>query len=176
VNEELKNRLALGVDGQTEPAIDAVNTALRLDPSFTEAYLFGGAVQLFAGHAAPGTVLLQHGAALAPADPMMIGLLGQAYALSGDAEQSRAMVQRLDGLPAGIPRSGARAHVDLGLRDTTAAFAALEQAVADREPIFAAEPLGTPLFATIRRTPHFSALLGKIGFSREAANAIRTGK
>ena len=106
-------------------------------------------------------------------DPLMIGLLGQAHAQAGDTAEARALLRQLDALPAGIPRNGARAHVELGLRDTTAAFAALEQATTDREPVFAAEPLGTELFAAIRRTPHFTALLGKLGFSVAAATAIR---
>jgi Flp pilus assembly protein TadD len=165
--------LALAVDDQAEAAMGAINMALRLDPSFTEAFLFGGAVQLIAGRTGPATTLLQRGVALAPTDPLMIGLLGQAYAQAGDSGKARAMLSELDGLPAGIPRNGARAHIALGLGDTTAAFAALEHAVADREPLFAAEPLGTPLFASLRRTPHFAALLGKVGFSAGTISAIR---
>ena len=166
--------LALAVDDQADAAMGAINMALQLDPSFTEAYLFGGAAQMIAGRPKLATELLQRGVALAPTDPLMIGLLGQAYAQSGDSGHAHAMLRQLDGLPAGIPRNGARAHVELGLRDTTAAFAALDQAVTDREPIFAAEPLGTPLFGDVRRTPHFAALLSRLGFPAATAATIRS--
>ena len=164
---------ALGVVGRTADGMDAVNAALRLDESFVEAELFGGAVQMFAGKWPQATAFLDRGAALAPTDPLLLGLTGQASAMSGDAARARAVLQQLDGLAAGIPRSGAKAHVYLGLGDTTAAFAALEQAVADREPIFAAEPLGTPLFAAIRSSAHFAALLERLGFSADAQKAIQ---
>jgi tetratricopeptide (TPR) repeat protein len=166
--------LALAIDNQIDAATGAINMALQLDPSFTEAYLFGGAAQLIAGRPKPATELLHRGVALAPTDPLMIGLLGQAYAQSGDSGHARAMLRELDGLPAGIPRNGARAHIELGLRDSTAAFAALDQAVTDHEPIFAAEPMGTPLFSEVRRTPHFAVLLSRLGFPAGTAATIRS--
>jgi hypothetical protein len=39
--------------------------------------------------------------------------------------------------------------------------------------VFAAEPLGTPLFNAIRSSPHFAALLDKLGFDAAASRAIR---
>ncbi|MGH7524939.1 MAG: protein kinase domain-containing protein [Gemmatimonadales bacterium] len=165
--------LALGVDGQFDAARAAVAAAERLDPSFAEAELFEGAVDLFAGQPAAAIAVLQRGAALGPTDPILLGLLGQAYAMAGNTAQSRAVLTAVDTLPLGIPRHGARAHVALGLHDTTTALAELEQAAADREPIFAAEPLGTPLFASIRHAPRFTSLLVRLGFLPAAITAIQ---
>jgi eukaryotic-like serine/threonine-protein kinase len=167
---------ALGMHGQYADGIAAVNTALRLDESFVEADIFGGAVELLAGRPDAALVFLRRGVALAPTNPFLVGLYGQASALAGDTAAAHGALRQLDGLASGIPRNSARAHVHLGLGDTTAAFAALEQAVVEREPIFAAEPLGTSLFAAIRRTAHFAGLLGEMGFDAETAARIRASR
>ena len=165
--------LAEGVAGRYDAAISAINASLQLDPSFAEACMFGGAVQLMAGKPAAAVAFLDRGLAIAPGDPLLLGLRGQVAASLADTSLARQLLARLADLPAGVARNGARAHIELGLRDTTAAFASLDQAIADHEPIFAAEPLGTPLFASIRVTPHFAALLARIGFDAAASRAIR---
>ncbi len=163
----------LGVGGHFADGMAAINAALQLDPSFAEACLFAGAVQLLAREPAGAASFLDRGLALAPGDPLLIGLRGQAAAVAGDTARVRQMMAQLDALPPGVATHGGRAHIQLGMGNLAAALASLDQAVSDHEPIFAAEPLGTALFAPIRGSAQFAALLARIGFDSAASRAIR---
>jgi tetratricopeptide (TPR) repeat protein len=166
--------LALGANGQYDAASSAIEASVRLDTTFVEAYAFGGAVQLYAGRAEPGIAWLARGLALAPGEPLLLSLQGYGKAISGDTTGAHAILAQLERAPDNGSLESERAHVLLGLRDTSAALTALEHAVANREPLFSAEPLATPLYASIRNSPRFAAILVQLGFDAAAIRAIRS--
>jgi hypothetical protein len=60
----------------------------------------------------------------------------------------------------------ARAHLRLGLRDTTAALDALERAVELHDPFLATEPLWSPLFDDVRASARFRKVMSTLGLAR----------
>jgi serine/threonine protein kinase/tetratricopeptide (TPR) repeat protein len=82
-------------------------------------------------------------------------------AVTGDSAQVRA---RLGALDNARPMSeGQRANALLGLHDTTAALTALERATDAGDMWYSSEPTTDPMYASVRGTRRFEALLRRVG-------------
>ncbi len=154
---------AFAAVGRSAEASEAAATAIRLDSASAAPRMMAGVAELLAGRPTVAIAHLERGVALQPGYPLMMGVLGQAYGTAGRRADAERILVQLDALPDDVPVEGARAHVHLGLGNTSAALDALDAAVVAREPMFAGEPLRSSLFATVSGSPRFAAILQTLG-------------
>ncbi len=65
----------------------------------------------------------------------------------------------------------ALAKIKLSAGDTAAAMDNLEQALRSRDPLFAAEPLRSPLYAPLHRSERFGRIVQAAGLDRRRVTA-----
>ena len=92
-------------------------------------------------------------------------------AATGDSAQVRAKLRALDSLRP-IPQ-GQKAYALLGLRDTAAALTALERATDGGEMWYSGIPTKDAMYASVRGSRRFEALLRRIGLDPDAARGSR---
>ncbi len=107
---------------------------------------------------------MEHAALVLGADePMWLGQLGEMYGLAGEAEKARGVLRRLEELARpGEPSPYHLAYVYTGLGDSERAMDQLELAQARGSGVIYGIR-GSFLFAPLRGTPRFQALLARIG-------------
>ncbi|HRX19106.1 MAG TPA: protein kinase [Gemmatimonadales bacterium] len=137
--------------------------AVVLDTTSGPTRFLAGAGWLILGSSQRALGELEVASRLAPNQPLLMGLRAQAMARAGDAAGATRLRNQLaaDAERAGV--AGGLVHAELAVGDTAAALAALERALSERDPVFASEPLDTPLMDPIRRTPRFRAVLAQVG-------------
>jgi serine/threonine-protein kinase len=158
--------VALAAAKQPARARAEASLAVQGDPTLATSWILMGAVHLFDGRPADALAALNAGLALEPRSPLGLGLAGYAAARANDLAEARRIAARIDALGAapGVPL--ARAHLRLGLRDTTAALDALERAVELHDPFLATEPLWSPLFDDVRASARFRKVMSTLGLAR----------
>jgi tetratricopeptide (TPR) repeat protein len=108
------------------------------------------------------TAAFRRAAQLGGGMPLLLGWLGQALALSGNAVEAQALLERLHGIAsqAYVPPSSF-ASIHLGLGDIDQAFVWMNRAVDMRDPMII--PIKTyPFLDPLRADPRFTALLRKM--------------
>ncbi len=150
--------LALGIAGDADRARQEMTRAVEADDTFFVTRLFNGTLFLYEGEPANAIPELQVAERSAPV-PAVLGTLGYAYAVSGDAGRARAVLARLDPSTAGGPAAIARIH--LGLGDLDAAITWMDRAADAHDPFFGSEPLSAPIFEPLRAAPGFAEVARK---------------
>ena len=92
-----------------------------------------------------------------------MGMLGYAYAVTGDVDGAHRMTARIESMPAAPGKDVALGRIALGLGDTAQALARLERASKARDPFFSTEPARSPVFATLAGNARYQTLLRSIG-------------
>ena len=107
--------------------------------------------------------MLEKGRALASDIPTVLGALGQAYALKGDHEQAREMLERLAELAQTryVPAT-CFALIHAGLGEVSLALDYLETAC-DRHDLPITAIKVHPGYDALRAEPRFAALLKRVG-------------
>ncbi|HEX6307486.1 MAG TPA: protein kinase [Longimicrobiales bacterium] len=100
--------------------------------------------------------------------PTVLGLLGHAFAMSGQPEEAARILRQLNARTADQPASFHAAVLRLGLGELDEAVALLEQAVARRSSGLLVYLPVEPLFDPLRSHPRFRALLEKMGPAPDA--------
>ncbi len=162
--------VAAALAGQGPQARTAFDAAVLADSTLATVHFLAGTGRLYLGDMAEGAAALGRAAALAPNQPLLLGIRAQALAGQGDLTTARRI---RDGLATDLGRAGTAgglAHAELAMGDTAAALDALERAVREHDPIFAAEPLASPLWRTVARSPRFDALRRQVGLVSSAAS------
>ena len=124
-------------------ALPALRRSLELDPNFAIGHLQLGRAYWFLRDREAALVELHRAVELSGRLPMFLSTLGQALALSGDVAQARQIQRELAErtIPAATrPYFLSQLHAALGENDL--AFAALEQALVERECFLAWLPAG----------------------------------
>jgi tetratricopeptide (TPR) repeat protein len=124
-------------------ALPPLRRSLELDPSFAISYQQLGRAYWFLGDREAALVELHRAVELSGRLPMFLSTLGQALALSGEVGQARQIQRELAErtIPAPTrPYFLYRLHAALGENDL--AFAALEQALVERECYLNGFPFG----------------------------------
>ena len=98
-----------------------------------------------------------------PTSPRALGLLGYAYAVSGDIDGAHRSVARIEALPTGPGTDVAVGRIALGLGDTAEAVTRLERAAKAKDPFFATEFARSPIFAPLQPNARYQTLLRSIG-------------
>jgi TolB-like protein/Tfp pilus assembly protein PilF len=150
------------IAGEYGAAIDRTRHVLDMDPDFRMARRILGVALLAAGKVDDAILELTTAAGPTGDDHISLASLAHAKAVSGSADEARAIVARLESPADKSYVSGyyvAIAHAGLGNRD--GAFRLLEKACADREPSLVNLAV-EPRFAPLRRDPRYAALLAQL--------------
>jgi predicted Zn-dependent protease len=157
--------MALVHAGRQRDAVTQAQNAVAMDPSFATTHFMYGAVLLYSGSPKEALVPLGEALELAPESRTALGLLGYAYAASGDAQLAQRTLHRIEQSPPASGSDPAIARIKVALGDVDGGFTALEKAAREHDSFFVSEPLGSPPFGAIRSDPRFSALSRTIGIT-----------
>lgn len=149
------------LSGKNEEAIDQCKKILELDPSSFPARRYLGLAYEGKGMYAEAITEFQTGVKLS-GSPLMLALLGHAYAVSGkraEAQQVLADLQQVKGQRYVSPYTIAAIHSGLG--DKEQAFKWLETAVEERD-IWLMNLKVDPVFAKLRTERKFTDILARI--------------
>jgi Flp pilus assembly protein TadD, contains TPR repeats len=163
--------LALGVARSQEAAIAAGRRAVELDSTLIVTRFMLGGVYAEFGRNAEAVRELEVAARLDTSSVRTLGLLGYAYAKSGNTPRARELAKGLE-TDAGHHVSGAAAaaaRVYIGLGDNPRALTLLQQAASERDSFFSSESLGESFFDSLRGDPRFVALVRTTGLDPKLA-------
>jgi len=149
------------LSGQNDKAIEQCKKILELDPSSFPARRYLGLAYEAKGMYAEAIAEFQRGVKLS-GSPLMLALLGHAYAASGKAAEAKQVLndlQQLQGTRYVSPYTVAAIHAGLGDQDQ--AFKWLETAVEGRD-IWLMNLKVDPVFAKLRSNRKFTDLLARI--------------
>ncbi len=149
------------LSGQNDKAIEQCRKILELDPSSFPARRYLGLAYEAKGMYAEAIAEFQTGVKLS-GSPLMLALLGHAYAASGKTAEAKQVLndlQQLQGTRYVSPYTVAAIHAGLG--DQEQAFKWLETAVEGRD-IWLMNLKVDPVFVKLRSNPKFTNLLARI--------------
>jgi DNA-binding winged helix-turn-helix (wHTH) protein/TolB-like protein/Flp pilus assembly protein TadD len=149
------------LSGKNDEAIKQCRKILELDPSSFPARRYLGLAYEAKGMYAEAIAEFQTGVKLS-GSPLMLALLGHAYAASGKTAEARRVLSELQQLPEQryvSPYTVAAIHAGLGEQDQ--AFTWLETAVEERD-IWLMNLKVDPVFAKLRSQRKFTDLLARI--------------
>jgi serine/threonine-protein kinase len=145
------------IDGQMDSALVESRRAWQNDSTNLTAVSLGALVRLANNLPAEARKL---------ADRTPGGTGGYVIARSGDPQATRELLKRLDAVtPPRLMAESERAFDYLGLRDTASALSALERATDRKEWWPLAIPPADPVYASIRGSARFQALLRRVGLA-----------
>ena len=153
--------------GDYDRAAEKCRQSIDMDPERVHAYRLLGAVLLQTDLHTDAFAALEKALTIGPDDPITIAWLAHARAVTGDRTEARALVQRLATSASYVsPYHWALAHAGLGEWD--AAFAALDTACIDRDPMVALVAV-EPRFEALRQDPRYLTLHDYLKLHRPAA-------
>ncbi len=148
--------------GQNDRAIEQCRKILDLDPNFFPARRYLGLAYEQKGMYPEAIAEFQKGVKLT-GSPLVLALLGHAYAVSGKTAEARQVLsdlQQLQGQRYVSPYTVAAIYA--GLRDQDQTFKWLEKAYEERD-IWLMNLKVDPVFSKLRSNPRFSELLVRTG-------------
>ena len=155
--------LALALAGRGPDAIATAERAVSYDSTMLFPRLMLGATRLYVGARVDAIAPLEAAVQIDPSSPVAMGMLGYAYAVTGDVDAAHRMSARIESLPATPGRDVALGRIALGFGDTAQALTLLERAAKARDPFFSTEPTRSPVFATLAGNARYQTLLRSIG-------------
>jgi serine/threonine-protein kinase len=166
--------LGLALLAEADEARRRVRRAVELDPDLAVTRFLAAAVYLYLDQADSAIAMIEP-AVRQGAPVVATGLLGYAFAVTGQPQRAAAELATLDtlGTAAWMPSAVARIH--LGLGDVDAALTWLERAAERRDPHFSSETMASPVFDRLRGEPRFLALVGRVGLDPEVLGRPQTG-
>jgi TolB-like protein/Flp pilus assembly protein TadD len=151
--------------GQIEEAVEEARKTVRNTPGAARCHSVLGWALIFNGDNVAGIASLEQAAVLAPDNSLFQSQLGQAYAVTGNVERARAILEQLrDRATREYVSPYHFAYVLTGLQEADAAIDWLEQAYESRSGyIFGIK--GSFLFQSLRHHPRFVSLLQKMNLA-----------
>jgi serine/threonine-protein kinase len=156
--------LALAVSRANDAAIGAGRRAVELDSALLVTHFMLGTVYLQAQRLPDAIRELESAARLDTSNVQTVGLLGFAYAKTGNAKRAAAMARDLEqsiGQVGGAAAAAARIYIGLG--DNDRALALLQRAADAHDSFFSSESLSESFFDPIRSDPRFVAVVKRVG-------------
>jgi tetratricopeptide (TPR) repeat protein len=147
-----------------DAAIVAGRRAVEIDSTLPVTRFMLGAAYLQADRIPEAISELEAAARLDTASVQALGLLGYAYAKSGDTKRAADLAKSLEsevGRMSGA--SAAAARVYLGLGDNAHALTLLERAVNDHDSFFSSESMSERFFDSVRGDARFAAIVRRVG-------------
>ncbi|MGA8150994.1 MAG: winged helix-turn-helix domain-containing protein [Terriglobales bacterium] len=149
-----------------DQAIEQARTALQLNPNFMAAHAVLGWADLQQKKYPDAIVELQTATKLSGGVPVYVCSLGRAYALSGNLQDARKIAAQVEATAVEPNGSGtALASLYLALGDSERAFHWLE--ITAPGDIQANWLRVEPAFDSLRGSPRFAAVLGRIGAKKQ---------
>ena len=102
---------------------------------------------------------------------MVKGMLGYAYAVTGERDKALALLGELERAGTGPNAASAIARIQLGLGDYPSALEWLERGAERHDSFFTSESLASPLFDPIRTDPRFAAIVASTGLDARVMKA-----
>jgi TolB-like protein/Tfp pilus assembly protein PilF len=153
--------------GDYDRAAEKCRHCIDMDPERVDAHRLLGAVLLQTGRHTDALAALETALTIVPDDPITIAWLAHARAAAGDKREARSLVKRLDKAASYVsPYHRALAHA--GLAEWNAAFAALDSACVDSDPMIALVAV-EPRFEVLRQDPRYLILRDHLKLHRPAA-------
>jgi serine/threonine-protein kinase len=155
--------VARAVNGDIEGAIQAGRRAVDADPSQAVPRFMLGTIFAYGGRYDESIGELREARRLAPGILPVLGALGYSLARAGRVGEAQAILAELRrgaGRPGALP---AIAKILTAVGDDPGAVRSLLQAAGAHDGFFASEPLGSSMFANVRRDPGFAEVLEKVG-------------
>jgi serine/threonine-protein kinase len=148
--------------GRIDEALEEARRSLRDDPGAPRAHSNLGWALIFHGDHAAGIASLEHAWTLSPNSTLFLSQLGQAYAVTGNVERARKVLQQLhDRAIHEFVSPYHFAYVYAGLGEADTAIDWLERAFEQRSgAIYGIK--GSFLFHNLRSHPRFKSLLQKM--------------
>jgi serine/threonine-protein kinase len=157
--------LALGLSGRTAESIASAERAVSYDSALLVTRFMLGAARLYARQPAAAVAPLEAAVQIDPSSRTALGLLGFAYAASGDTTAALRMRARIGSMPSVPGTEVALARISLALGNTNDALDRLERAARARDPFFSTESATSPVFDGLRASPRYAALLRSVGLT-----------
>jgi TolB-like protein/Tfp pilus assembly protein PilF len=151
-----------GLGRQYDRGIEQLRRLLELDPNSFVGHLGMGMLYRYMEAFEPSIAAYRRSAELSGGSPLSLGWLGEALARAGATMEARALLEQLRRIAAEsyVP-SSSFAWIHLGLGEFDSAFAWMDRAVDERDPMMV--PIKSyPFFDPIRADPRFLALLRKM--------------
>lgn len=151
--------------GRIEEALEEGRRSVQDEPSAPRCHSNLGWALIFHGEHAAGIASLEHAVTLSPGAMLFVSQLGQACALTGDAERARQILEQLrDRATREYVSPYHFAYVHAGLGEADAAIDWLERAFERRSgAIYGIK--GSFLFRNLRSHPRFQSLLRRMNLA-----------
>jgi TolB-like protein/Tfp pilus assembly protein PilF len=152
-------------------AIPPLRRSLEVDPNFAFSHWQLGRAYWFLGDREAAHVELHRAVELSGRTPMFLSTLGQALALSGEVGQARQIQRELAVRTIPTPtRPYYLSHLHAALGEIDLAFAALEQALVEREYFLAWFPFGRNHleFMSLESDPRWPVFIEKVKAAMQA--------
>lgn len=151
--------------GRVEEALVEARRGVQDEPGSARCHSNLGWALIFHGENAAGIASLERSVALSPGASLFFSQLGQACALTGNAERARQILQQLqDAAAHGFVSPYHFAYIYAGLGETDVAIDYLERAFERRSGgIYGIK--GSFLFRNLRQHPRFQSLLRKMNLA-----------
>ncbi len=153
----------LYLGGQNDAAIAHCKRLLDVDPNFFPARRYLGLAYEQKGMYNEAIDQFQQGVKLS-GNPLMVSLLGHAYAVSGRKVEARRILAELDQQKQRYVSPYTIATIYAGLGEKDQAFKWLEKAVEDRD-IWLMNLKVDPVLKSLRAEPRFARLMQRIGLT-----------
>jgi tetratricopeptide (TPR) repeat protein len=149
-------------DRRYDEAEAQVRKTLEIDPQFFLAHYYLGEILQFKGRSSEAIAEFQKAFELNN-DPYSLGMLGQAYARSGQKDEAQKILARLnEEAKSHYVAPYALALVQIGLGDKDRAIEELEHAYEEHETNYLFAIKVDPMLDDLRGDPRFEALVNKI--------------
>ncbi len=163
--------LALGVARSADAAIAAGRRAVEIDSTLLVTRFMLGGVYAEFGRIPEAVRELETAARLDTTSVQALGLLGYAYAKSGNGQRAVELAKGLEtdanhGVSGAAP---AAARIYIGLGDNPHALTLLERAAADHDSFFSSESLAESFFDPLRGDPRFVGVVRMTGLDPKLA-------
>ena len=148
--------------GEYDAAFDLLAEVAEVDPAFTRIHSEMGRVRIQQGRYDEAIAFLQKARELGGDVPSVLAALGQAYGLSGNIAQARALVGELESLAdQSYVASTSHAILRLGLGEKETALDWLERGC-ERRDLSLLSVKVHPVYDSLRGEPRFQRLVGSI--------------
>jgi serine/threonine-protein kinase len=148
-----------------------LDAALAKTPSVAALHVMKGAALLYTNRISDAVAALEVARVIDPQSTLVLGTLGYAYGRAGNTRGAAEIERTLTAMRNRAGVGTALAKIKLSVGDTTAAMDFLERALRDRDPLLAAEPLRSPVYAPLHRSERFGRIVQAAGLDRQRVTA-----
>jgi serine/threonine-protein kinase len=148
-----------------------VDAAVTKTPSVAALHVMKGAAFLYTNRISEAVAALEVARVIDPQSSLVLGTLGYAYGRAGNTNGLAEIERTLLAMKNRPGVGTALAKIKLSVGDTAAAMDYLEQALRSKDPLFAAEPLRSPVYAPLHRSERFGRIVQAAGLDRQRVTA-----